>query len=297
LRPSDLARLVALAAMWGASYLFMRFAVPYFGPVALIELRVLIAGLALGAFLLATGGAVGWRRHWRSYLFVGAVGLALPFVLIAEALTTIDASTAAILNALSPLFASLVAAVWIRDPLTAAKMAGIALCLVGTAVLVGWTPAPMSGRELLAASLSVIATAIYGYTIVFTKVNLRQASPLGTAAATMLMAAAALMPLVPFAPMPGAPADIPLMAWLAMLGLAIVSTTVAFIFYYRLIADVGPVKAITVTLLVPIFGMLWGVIFLGEPLTPGRIAGCAIILAGCALILGLVRWPVRAATQ
>ena len=81
--------------------------------------------------------------------------------------------------------------------------------------------------------------------------------------------------------------------WLILLGLALVSTTVAFIFYYRLIADVGPVKAITVTLLVPIFGMIWGVIFLGEPLTPGRVAGCLIILMGCSLILGVVRAPVR----
>jgi drug/metabolite transporter (DMT)-like permease len=83
------------------------------------------------------------------------------------------------------------------------------------------------------------------------------------------------------------------MAWMAVLGLAIVSTTFAYILYYRLIADVGPVKAITVTLLVPIFGMLWGILFLGEPLTPGRIAGCAIILAGCSLILGLVSLPLR----
>jgi drug/metabolite transporter (DMT)-like permease len=293
LRAADLARLVALAAMWGASYLFMRYAVPYFGPVALIELRVLIAGVALAAFLLAAGGSVEWRKHWRAYLFVGAIGLAVPFVLIAEALTIIDASTAAILNALSPLFASIVAAVWIRDPITPAKMAGIALCLAGTAVLVGWTPAPMSARELFAASLSVAATAIYGYTIVFTKVHLKGASPLGTAAGTLLMAAVALTPLVPFAHAPRAIAAIPAMAWLAMLGLAIVSTTVAFIFYYRLIADVGPVKAITVTLLVPVFGMIWGVAFLGEPITPGRLAGCAIILAGCSLILGLVRLPVR----
>jgi drug/metabolite transporter (DMT)-like permease len=293
LRAADLARLVALAAMWGASYLFMRYAVPYFGPVALIGLRVLIAGVALAAFLLAAGGSVEWRKHWRAYLFVGAIGLALPFVLIAEALTIIDASTAAILNALSPLFASIVAAVWIRDPITPAKMAGIALCLAGTAVLVGWTPAPMSARELFAASLSVAATAIYGYTIVFTKVHLKGASPLGTAAGTLLMAAVALMPLVPFAHAPREIAAIPTMAWLAMLGLAIVSTTVAFIFYYRLIADVGPVKAITVTLLVPVFGMIWGVAFLGEPITPGRLAGCAIILAGCSLILGLLRLPLR----
>jgi drug/metabolite transporter (DMT)-like permease len=293
LRAADLARLVALAAMWGGSYLFMRYAVPQFGAVTLIALRVLIAGVALAAFLYATGGTIGWRKHWRAYLFVGAVGLALPFVLIAQALQAIDASTAAILNALSPLFASVVAAIWIRDPLTPAKMAGIALCLAGTAVLVGWTPAPMTPRELLAASFCVAATAVYGYTIVFTKVHLREASPLGTAAGTLLMAAAALLPVAVFVPPAHPVSAIPAMAWLAMLGLALVSTTVAFILYYRLIADVGPVKAITVTLLVPVFGMVWGVIFLGEPLTPGRLAGGAIILAGCSLILGLVRLPLR----
>jgi drug/metabolite transporter (DMT)-like permease len=296
LRPSDLARLVALAAMWGASYLFMRYAVPYFGPVPLIELRVLIAGIALAAFLAMTGGSVGWSQHWRGYLFVGAIGLALPFVLIAEALTKIDASTAAILNALSPLFASITAALWIRDPLTPEKLAGIATCLVGTAVLVGWTPSPMSAAELLAASCSVAATALYGYTIVFTKVKLKGASPLGTSAGTLLFAAATLAFFVPFAPTPHPVASIPPLAWLAMLGLAIFSTTLAFLLYYRLIADVGPVKAITVTLLVPIFGMVWGILFLGEPLTPGRAAGCLIILGGCSLILGLVRFPVRRAT-
>ena len=295
MRPADLARLVALAAMWGASYLFMRYAVPHFGPVWMIELRVLVAGIALAAFLYATGGRIDWARDWAPFLFVGAIGLALPFVLIGQALTAIDASTAAILNALSPLFATLVAAAWIREPITAPKLAGIALCLAGTAVLVGWTPSPMTGRELLAAGMSVAATAIYGYTIVFTKVRLEGASPMGTAAATLLFAALALAPVAPFVATPTPVATIPPLAWAAVAGLALVSTTVAFIFYYRLIADVGPVKAITVTLLVPVFGMLWGVLFLGEPLTPGRLAGCAIILAGCALILDLVRMPARAA--
>jgi drug/metabolite transporter (DMT)-like permease len=290
LRPQDLARLVVLAAMWGASYLFMRFAVAHMGPVLMIELRVLVAGLLLAAFVYATGRSVGWREHWRAYLFVGAVGLALPFVLIAQALTAIDASTAAILNALSPLFASLVAAVWIRDPVTPAKAAGIALCLAGTAVLVGWTPTPMTSPELLAASLSIAATALYGYTIVFTKVKLEGASPMGTSAATLLFAALAL---APFTPAARVLEPIPPMAWMAVAGLAVVSTSFAFILYYRLIADVGPVKAITVTLLVPVFGMVWGVIFLGEPVTPGRLAGCAVILFGCSLILGLVRFPSR----
>jgi len=292
-RAQDLARLVVLAAMWGAAFLFTRYAVPFTGAILLVELRVAIAGLALLAFVLATGGSLGWKRHWRGYLVVGAAGLAAPFTLIAQALTAIDASTAAILNALSPLFASIVAAIWIRDPLTPAKLAGIALCLVGTAVLVGWTPVPMTSREVLAASLSVAATALYGYTIVFTKVHLRGAKPLPTAAATLLMAAASMLP---FTPVSRDLAAIPAGVWAATLGLALVSTTVAFILYYRLIADVGPVKTITVTLLAPLFGILWGVLFLGEPLTRGRIAGCAIILSGCSLILGIARFPARAAT-
>jgi drug/metabolite transporter (DMT)-like permease len=292
LRPADLARLVALAAIWGASYLFMRYAVPQLGAVRMIEMRVLVAGVALAAFVAATGGAIGWKRHWRGYLFVGAFGVALPFVLIAQALTAIDASTGAILNALSPLFASIVAAAWIRDPLTPAKIGGIALCLAGTAVLVGWTPAPMTPRQLLGASMSVAATALYGFTIVYTKVRLKGASSMGTSVGTLLMAALVLAPVVPFAAAPVPMAQVSTLAWLAVLGLALVSTAVAFILYYRLIADVGPVKAITVTLLIPIFGMIWGVVFLGEPLTAGRVAGCAIILAGCALILGLARNPL-----
>ena len=292
MRGQDLARLVALGAMWGASYLFMRVAVPHMGAVLMIELRTLVAGLLLAAFLYATGGSANWRKHWRAYLFNGVVGTAVPFALIAQALHTIDASTAAILNALVPLFATVIAAAWIREPITPAKAGGIALSIAGTAVLVGWTPTPMTGAELFAASLSVVATILYGLNIVFTKVHLREASPRGISAATLLLAAAAL---APFTPLDRDFAAIPANAWLALAALAIVSTTLAFIYYYRLIADIGPVKASTVTLLVPVFGMVWGIAFLGEPAAPGRIAGAAIILFGCALILGLVRLPSRGA--
>ena len=294
MRPQDLARLVALAAVWGASYLFMRYAVPQLGPVRLIELRVTIGGILLALFLAVTGGSIDWRRHWKDFLFVGAIGIALPFVLIAGALTSIDASTAAILNALSPLFTALIAAAWIRDPLTMPKMVGIALCLVGTMVLVGWRPTPMTHAQLVGAAMSVAATALYGLSNVYTKVRLKNASAMGTSVGTLLMAAAALAPVAFVVPAPHPIAEIAWPVWAATACLAVFSTAIAFIWYYRLIADVGPVKSITVTLLVPIFGMLWGAIFLGEPVTPGRIAGGAIILAGCALILGLLRNPMRA---
>jgi drug/metabolite transporter (DMT)-like permease len=258
----------------------------------MIELRVLLAGLMLAGFMYASGRRAEVRRFWRPWLFVAVIGTAVPFLLIAEAVRTIDASTASILNALVPLFATLVAAIWIREPITASKLAGIVLSIAGTAVLVGWTPTPMSGKELAAASMSVAATMLYGCNIVFSKVRLREAAPIATSAWTLLFAAAVV---APFTPLDRDLAAVPATAWLALVGLAVVSTTVAFIYYYRLIADIGPVKASTVTLLVPVFGMIWGVAFLGEPVTPGRVAGCAIILFGCAMILGLVRLPVRRA--
>ena len=288
MRSQDLARLVALGAMWGGSYLFMRVAVPHLGSALMIELRVLVAGVLLAIALFAGGRRPDWRRHWRAWLFAGVVGTAVPFMLIAEAVRTIDASTAAILNALVPLFTTMVAALWIRDRITPPKAAGILLSLAGTGVLVGWTPTPMSAGELLAASMSVTATILYGINIVFSRVHLRDAPPIATSAVSLLLAA---LVLAPFTPLDRNLAAVPMSAWMAMLGLAIVSTTVAFIYYYRLIADIGPVKASTVTLLVPVFGMVWGVLFLGEPVTPGRVAGCAIILFGCSMILGLVRLP------
>ena len=290
MRPADLARLVALGAMWGGSYLFMRVAVPHLGPALMIELRVLLAGLLLLAFMHATGRAPDWQRHWRPWLAIAVIGTAVPFMLIAEALRTIDASTAAILNALVPLFTTIVAAIWIRERITPPKAAGILTSIAGTAVLVGWTPQPMSAGELAAAAMSVAATILYGINIVYSRVRLREAAPIATSTWTLLFASIVLLPFTPLDRDLGA---VPATAWAALAGLAVVSTTVAFIYYYRLIADIGPVKASTVTLLVPVFGMIWGVVFLGEPVTPGRIAGCAIILLGCSLILGLVRMPAR----
>jgi drug/metabolite transporter (DMT)-like permease len=290
LRGQDLARLVALGAMWGGSYLFMRVAVPHLGAALMIELRVLMAGLMLAAFMVLAGRKADWRAHWRPWLVVAVIGTAVPFMLIAEAVRTIDASTASILNALVPLFTTIVAAIWLRERITPPKAAGIVLSIAGTAVLVGWTPAPMTGQELLAASMSVAATLLYGINIVFSRVRLRDAAPVATSAWTLLMAAVVLLP---FTPLDRDLAAVPAAAWIAVIALAVVSTTVAFIYYYRLIADIGPVRASTVTLLVPVFGMVWGVIFLGEPVTPGRVAGCAIILVGCALILGLWRLPAR----
>lgn len=291
MRPADLARMVTLAALWGGSYLFMRFSVPHVGAEWVVEGRTLAGGLVLAAFILATRRGFALARHWRGYAVIGIVGVAVPFWLIGTAVKTIDASTAAILNATSPIFSAIVASVWIRERLTFEKVAGIALSIAGIAVLVGWTPKPMSAAELFACSLSLMACACYGWVSVFTKVHLKEAPSSAISAVSCLVAAGALAPFTPWA---AVAAPVPALAWVSVLALGVFSTGLAFILYYRLIGDLGPVKALMVTLLIPVFGILWGVLLLGEPVTPGRIAGCAIILAGCALALGLLRLPVAA---
>lgn len=268
----------------------MRIAVPHVGAEWVVEGRTLSGGLVLAAFIAVTRRPFALARHWRGYVVVGFMGVAVPFWLIGTALKTIDASTAAILNTTSPIFSALVASVWIRDRLTVEKGAGILLSIAGIAVLMGWTPRPMSGAELLACALVLLACASYGWVSVFTKVHLKNAPSSALATGSCLVAAAALAPFTPWA-MVSAP--VPAIAWVSVIALGVLSTGLAFILYYRLIADLGPVKALMVTLLIPVFGMVWGVLLLGEPLTPGRVAGCGITLLGCALALGLVRVPFR----
>ena len=181
---------------------------------------------------------------------------------------TIDASTAAILNATSPIFSAIVASVWIRERLTFEKVAGIALSIAGIAVLVGWTPKPMSAAELFACSLSLAACACYGWVSVFTKVHLKEAPSSALSAASCLVAAAAL---APFTPWSAVAAPVPALArgWRCS-ALGVCQHGVAL---HPLLpahrATSGPVKALTVTLLIPVFGIFWGVLLLGEPVTPG----------------------------
>lgn len=292
MRAQDLARLLTLAALWGASYLFMRIAVPHVGPAWLAEGRTLSGGLVMIAFVTATRVPLDVRRHWRGYLVMGIVGVAIPFWLIGTAVKTIDASTAAILNATSPIFGAIVASVWIRERLTLEKVLGIAMSIAGIAILVGWTPRPMSLEELVACSLSLLACACYGFGAVFAKVKLKDAPSSALSTASCLVAAGAMAPFTPWSVAAG---PVPMGAWLAIAALGVFCTGFAFILYYRLIADLGPVRGVMVTLLIPVFGILWGVVFLGEPVTAGRLAGCATVLLGCALALGLLRLPFRPA--
>jgi drug/metabolite transporter (DMT)-like permease len=287
MRPADVGRLLLLSAIWGSSFIFIRLAAPTLGPVVLVETRVLIAGVSLLIYARLARRRLDFRRRWRQYLVLGVVGSAIPFVLISTAELRLSASLAAILNATGPLFGAIVAAIWIGEALTLRKSAGLAIGFLGVAILAGWSHLALSSILLLSIGASLLAAFCYGLSSVYTRARVGGAPPLGMAAGSQILASLVLLPVMPFVLPSAWP---PRTVLLSALALGFACTALAYLIYFRLIVDIGPVKALTVMFLVPIFGVLWGRLFLDEPITFSMLAACAIILLGTALVTEL---PLR----
>ncbi len=283
MKPRDTAALLALGALWGGSFLFIRVAVPSLGPLLLMELRVGIASLALVLFAAALGRRPKLRARWRQFLLIGTLNAAIPFTLIAAAEIHLTASLAAILNSTTVMFAAVAAAVWSRDPLTARKVVGIVLGVIGVAVLVGWDPVELDGAVLLSVGAMLAASLSYGISAVYVKRTFVGVPPLGMAIGQLTGATVVLFPFAALS-VPGE--SPPPAATASVLALALLSTALAYLFYFRLITNVGPTSTVTVTLLVPVFGLLFGVLFLDEPFGPGTLAGLGIVLGSVVLVTG-----------
>ena len=275
--------LVVLAAMWGASFLFIDVAVPAFGAVGIADARALIGAATLVLYGLLTRQALRTGTPLLTVLLVGAVNVALPFTLIAAAQLTIPPSLAAIINATAPLFSALVAALWLAHRFTGRAAAGFVLGLVGVALVVGLAPIDLDGRTLLAVAASTGAAACYALGGHLTQAHFAGQSPVTVAAAQSLAAPLLLSPLL-LADPPNATPDGGQVAALIALGAG--SSGLAYLIYFRLIAEVGATSALTVTYLVPVFGVLWAALFRGDQITLGMIAGTALVFAGVALVTG-----------
>ena len=290
----DLIELLTLAALWGASFLFMRLGAAEFGPVALSALRVGLATLVLLPLLFWRGQAAVLRAHWRAIAFVGVVNSALPFVLFSIAALAINAGLSSIFNATAPLWGALIAWFWLGDRLTRARVAGLALGFAGVLWLAWDTASFKPGEHGVSAAVAIAAclgaTLCYGFAANYTKRQLSGVASLAVATGSQLAATLALaLPALLWWP-----ATVPsTTAWASVAGLALLCTAVAYLLYFRLIDRLGAARAITVTFLLPVFGSAWGAIFLGERLTPAMLFGCTVILLGTALTTGVLRWPVR----
>lgn len=284
MRPRDFAGLVVLSVLWGGSFLLIRVAVPALGPFVLVELRVGLAAVALILYALTIGRMPKIRTRWKSFLVLGFLNTAMPFCLISTAEIHLTASLAAILNSTTVMFTAIVATVWMGDVLTARKAIGILLGIAGVTVLVGWDPLPLNGDVLLAVAAMLIASLSYALGATYAKQSFSGIPPLGMAIGQLCGAVVLLAPLAAVS----VPAEAPsFVVALSILGLALLSTAVAYLIYFRLIENVGPTSTVTVTLLVPVFGLLFGILLLDEPFGVGTLAGLGIILLSVVLISGI----------
>ena len=296
MRARDLIELLLLAALWGASFLFMRLGAAEFGPVALSALRVGGATLVLLPLLAWYGQFATLRRHWRAIALVGVVNSALPFVLFSVAALAINAGLSSIFNATAPLWGALIAWVWLGDRLTSMRVAGLGIGFAGVLWL-AWDKASIKPGEhgvsaVVAIAACLAATLCYGFAANYAKRRLADAPPLAVATGSQLAATLVLVLPAWWLWPAAAPSAT---AWSSVAGLALLCTALAYLLYFRLIAKLGAARAISVTFLLPLFGVLWGALFLGEAVTPAMGIGCAVILLGTAMTTGVLRWPVRQA--
>ena len=293
----DSTELLLLAALWGAAFLFMRVAAPEFGPVTLAFLRVAGAAAVLLPLLAHRGQLGALRRHAWPIFVVGVTNSALPFACFSFAALAISAGLSSIFNATTPLWAALIAWLWLGDRPPRRRWLGLAIGFAGVGWLAGDKASVQPGAHGVSPAMAIaaclVAASLYGFSANYAKRRLGGADgapPLAIAAGSQLGAAIALLGpglwLWP-AQMPGAT------AWGAAVALSIACTALAYILYFRLIAHAGPANASAVTFLIPAFALSWGALFLDERPTAAMLAACGVILVGTALATGVLRLRAR----
>ena len=278
--------LVALSVLWGGSFFFSEVALAELGPLTVVLGRVGFAALALIGLTYLTGHRLPSAWHlWGAFLVMGALNNLIPFSLIVWGQVTIDSGLAAILNATTPLFAVVLAHVLTRDErMTRGRAAGVLLGLAGVAGLVGpaalgrFGAAGLAQLAVLGAAFSYACAGIYGR-------RFKELPPLVAATGMVTCSAVLTLPLAlvverPWEASPGA------LTWAAVLGLAFLSTALAYVIYFRILASAGATNLLLVTFLIPVSALALGVAVLGERPDTSALAGLALIFAGLAAVDG-----------
>lgn len=286
---TDWGLLVALSILWGGSFFFVGIAVRELPPLTIVAMRVALAALALGGLLRILGLPMPRdRRTWVAFFAMGVLNNLLPFCLIVWGQTQISSGVASVLNATTPLFGVLVAHVLTRDEkMTGNRLAGVLVGFAGVAVMIGPTALAGLGNGLL-PQLAVLGAALsYSFAGIFgRRFKGMGVSPLVTA--TGQVTASTLM-LVPVALLVDRPWTLPMpstAAWGAVVGIALLSTALAYVIFFRVLASAGATNLMLVTFLIPVSAILLGGLFLGERLAVRHGIGMALIAGGLAAIDG-----------
>lgn len=282
-------RLVGLAAIWGASFLFMRMIAPVLGAVPTAFFRVLLAGIGLFTLLLLLGVKLDFRGKFKHTLLLGLINSGIPSLMFSLAALVLPAGYSAIFNATTPLMGALIGALFFAERMTLNKALGVLLGLLGVMLLTRTGPLAFNLELLWGALACLLATTCYGFSSFLTRRWLDQQGGLDSRLATfgsMLGATLLLLPVFAYSALTHPPASWGgVNVWLALLGLGLVCTAFAFALYFQLISQIGPIKSMAVTFLIPPFGVFWGVLLLDEPLSWSYLYGGSLIVLALYLVL------------
>jgi drug/metabolite transporter (DMT)-like permease len=282
--------IVVLAAIWGGAFTLIRNAVPALGPLGLSAVRLTLAAVIMLAYLRATGLRVRWRRDRKAIAVIGCFGAALPFPLFAYGATQWSAGFLAVINATVPLWGAVIARLWLGDRITPTAILGLAFGIGGVVLLTGArsAPLPAAGAAALVAALAAsLCFAVAGVATKAFGANVPAAS-LGTG--VLIVGAAFNAPLTLLDP----PRQITAFALANAALLALLASALATVLYLKLIQEIGPTRSMTVTFLIPVWGIFWSAWLLDEPVTATMIAACGLVLMGTALVLAGQRRAVPA---
>ena len=284
-RLPDFLILLFLAAVWGASFLFMRISAPDFGPVPLIAFRMGVAGLALSPVFFQREARQVARAHWWQLLVSGVFGSALSFVLLSYATLTLSAGFTSLMNSSVPVFSAILGAAWLGERLRSSQLVGLALGILGVVILV-WGKLEFQEDGLGWALIACIAACFfYGFGAVWIKSRLSAVPPLVASSGSLLGAGAVLFPVA----LARLPAQTPsALSWMSAVALALFCTALAFVVFFRLIRRSSATATVSVTFLIPFFAIFWGWLFLDETVSTQMIAGMAVTLLGTGLTTGVI---------
>lgn len=293
MKTQDSAELLLLGAIWGASFMLMKEAVPAFGVFALVEFRAIGATLCLLPLVFLKRQQSDLVKHWKKLFVVGLLNTAIPFSLFNYAMYYLDAGLAAILNATAPMFGVVVAWLYLKEKIGYWGMLGVLLGFVGV-VIISIDPSTSHKASFLSSLLPILAALAaaicYALSASYLKRHLSNAKPFAVAAGSQIASILLLFPLaITHLPTAMPSSD----AWIAAVILAVFCTGLAYVMYFDLIDKIGPSKAITVGYLLPFFGIMWGVTVLDETLTLKQIIGSACVIVGVLLATNAMKVLVQ----
>ncbi|MBS0907589.1 EamA family transporter [Pantoea dispersa] len=295
MRIADYVRLILLAAIWGASFLFMRIASPEFGAINTAFLRVLFGFLGLTVILFIMKSSYNFEGKFKSSLILGVINSGLPFFMYCLAARWLPAGYSAVLNATTPLMGALIGFAFFSEKLTARKWGGVVLGLVGIMIITTIGESQSTGETLAGVIACLVATGCYGVAGFLTRrwiSNKGGLDPKIVAFGSQIGATLFLLPFFIWSTTTGPSINwLQGNVWASVVAVGLICTAFAYILYFRLIADIGPLRSLTVTFLIPPFAVLWGYLALGETINEGFIIGAFIVCVSVWLVVSPEKAP------